>query len=116
LPVNDHDFPSLASGVAFPRGLYDVQANRGSVLLGTSHDTPEFAVDALVDWWRAQGRRRYPQAAELLVLVDSGGSNAARCRLWNIKVSDDQMRSLDLLPHPVLPQWNYTLLPRSNRN
>ena len=196
LPVNDHDFPSLASGVAFPRGLYDLQANRGTVLLGTSHDTAAFAVDALVDWWRGEGRRRYPQAPELLILADSGGSNGARSRLWKyalqaklvdpyqlavtvchyptgaskwnpiehrvfsemskhcaglpftdyatmveriagtrtrtglrvrcalnlkdyptkLKVSDDQMRSLDLLPHPVLPQWNYTLLPRSNRN
>ena len=62
LPVNDHDFPSLAKGMAIPRGLYDLQANRGSVLIGTSHDTPEFAVDAIVEWWRGEGRRRYPQA------------------------------------------------------
>ena len=34
----------------------------------------------------------------------------------NIKVSDEQMRSLDCLRHPILPQWNYTLLPRLNRN
>jgi len=27
----------------------------GSVLIGTSHDTPQFAVDAIVDWWRGQG-------------------------------------------------------------
>ena len=79
LCVNDHDFPSLASGVAIPRGLYDVQANRGSVLLGTSHDTPQFAVDAIVDWWRSEGRRRYPQVAGLLILADTGGSNSARC-------------------------------------
>jgi hypothetical protein len=87
-PVNDHDFPSLASGVAFLRGRYDVQANRGSVLIGTSHDTAEFAVDARVDWWRGEGRRRYPQAAELLLLADSGGSNDARCRLWKYALQE----------------------------
>ena len=32
LPVNDHDFRSQAKGVAIPRGLYDLGANRGSVL------------------------------------------------------------------------------------
>ena len=32
------------------------------------------------------------------------------------KVSDEQMAELDLLKHPILPQWNYTLLPRTNRN
>ena len=186
LSVNDHDFRSQAKGIAIPRGLYDVPANRGSVLIGTSHDTAQFAVDAIVDWWRGEGRRRYPQAWELLILADSGGSNAARCRLWKyalqeklvdayqlsvtvchyptgtskwnpvehrlfseiskhwagqpltdyttivrlvaqtrtqtglqvkcalsakhyatkIKVSDKQMAELDLLKHPILPQWN----------
>jgi len=33
-----------------------------------------------------------------------------------IKVSDDKMAELDLLKHPILPQWNYTLLPKTNRN
>ncbi|SPE53157.1 conserved hypothetical protein [Verrucomicrobia bacterium] len=87
-PVNDHDFPSLASGIGIPRGLYDLQANRGSVLVGTSHDTPEFAVDAIADWWRAQGRRRYPLAAELLILADSGGSNSARSRVWKYALQE----------------------------
>lgn len=88
-PVNDHDFPSLASGIAIPRGLYDVRANRGSVLVGTSHDTPEFAVDAIVQWWRSEGWSRYPQAAELLILADTGGSNGARCRLWSTPCKPD---------------------------
>jgi len=88
LPVNDHDFPSLGSGVAIPRGLYDPQANRGWVMLGTSHDTAEFAVDAIADWWRGPGRRRYPHAAELLILADTGGSNGARCRLWKLALQE----------------------------
>ena len=53
--VNDHDFRSQAKGVAIPHGLYDPQANRGSVVVGTSHDTPEFAVEAIVSLV-AQGR------------------------------------------------------------
>ena len=196
LLVNDHDFPSLGSGVAIPRGLYDVQANRGWVMVGTSHDTSQFAVDAIVDWWRGPGRRRYPQAAELLILADTGGSNGARARLWKhalqeslvdryglavtvchyptgaskwnpiehrlfsemskhcagqpltdyptilrliggtrtrtglrvhchlnttsyatkVKVADEQMTNLDLFKHTLLPEWNYTLFPRLNRN
>jgi hypothetical protein len=194
--VNDHDFRSLAKGMAIPRGLYDVQANRGSVLIGTSHDTSDFAVDAIVDWWRREGRGLYGQSSELLILADSGGSNGARCRLWKyalqekladrfglavtvchyptgaskwnpiehrllseiskhwagqpltdyptivrligetktqtglrvhcglstkdyptkIKISQEQMNELELLAHPILPHWNYTLLPRINRN
>ena len=88
LAVNDHDFPSLAKGIAITRGLYDLPANRGSVLIGTSHDTPEFAVDAIVHWWSREGQARYPKALELLILADCGGSNAARCRLWKYALQE----------------------------
>lgn len=44
--VQDHDFPSEAVGKAVPYGIYDVQANLGTVCVGTSRETPEFAVDS----------------------------------------------------------------------
>ena len=47
LATFDHDFPSFASGVIIPHGLYDVKHNDGHVNLGTSHDTGEFACDIL---------------------------------------------------------------------
>ena len=80
--VNDHDFRSQADGIAIPHGIYDVTANYGFVVVGTSHDTPDFAVDNLVRWWQREGRQRYPGASELLVLADSGGSNAPRVRCF----------------------------------
>jgi hypothetical protein len=164
--------------------------------VGTSHDTPSFAVEAICQWWRREGRRRYAQAPELLILADGGGSNGPRCRAWklalqekladpfelvvtvchyptgaskwnpvehrvfseiskhwagqpladyetivrlihgtrtqaglvvnctlnartyptDVQVSNQQMETLDLLTHPDLPEWNYTLLPRTTRN
>jgi hypothetical protein len=48
--VNDHDFRSAAKGIAIPYGIYDTQANRGSVFLGTSHETSAFAVSCLRKW------------------------------------------------------------------
>jgi len=80
--VNDHDFRSQAIGKAIPYGIYDIQANRGSVFVGTSHDTPEFAVDNLAKWWVYDGRHRYSKARNLLVLADGGGSNGPRTRAW----------------------------------
>jgi Rhodopirellula transposase DDE domain len=71
----DHDFPTHSSGVVIPHGLYDLALNEGYLHLGDSHDTSEFAADALIDWWRRYGRVRYPQAAAMLLLCDSGGSN-----------------------------------------
>ncbi len=80
--VNDHDFRSHAEGMATPYGVYDVRANRGTVFVGTSYDTPDFAVDNLVRWWDFEGRAHYRGAAEMLVLADSGGSNGPRSRVF----------------------------------
>ncbi len=80
--VNDHDFRSNADGIAVPYGVYDLQANRGSLFVGTSYDTPEFAVDCIENWWRIEGRLRYPDADSLAILADGGGSNGSNCRAW----------------------------------
>lgn len=47
IEVFDHDWKSLAAGVAIPHGLYDLSLNIGYVHLGTSHDTSQFACDAI---------------------------------------------------------------------
>ena len=47
VPVNDHDFRSDAIGIAIPYGVYDLQANRGTVFVGTTYDTPYLPVDAV---------------------------------------------------------------------
>jgi hypothetical protein len=80
--VNAHDFLTDALCRAAPYGLYDVLANRGHVVVGTSADTPQFAAEAVARWWVRFGCHRYPGAGELLVLADGGGSNGYRPRLW----------------------------------
>jgi len=86
IPVYDHDFPSDALGKAIPYGIYDTQNNRGTIFLGTSHDTPAFAVDSVESWWGKEGRKRYPNATQLLILADSGGSNSSRSRVWKYRL------------------------------
>jgi hypothetical protein len=81
-PVNDHDFRSLATGIALPFGIYDPQANRGSVFVGVSHETSAFAVTSISRWWGREGRLRYPNARHLLILADTGGSNSATRGAW----------------------------------
>lgn len=49
--VNDHDFHIDADGRAIPYGIYDDQQNRGYVVVGTSYETPAFAVASIVEWW-----------------------------------------------------------------
>jgi hypothetical protein len=82
LEVFDHDFPSDADGVAIPYGIYDPFRNHGFVLVGTTRDTSQFAVDAINAWWSDFGTRHYPRADRLLILADCGGSNGYRTRLW----------------------------------
>jgi len=86
--VNDHDFRSDADGMAIPYGIYDTQANRGAVFVGTSHNTPAFATDAIAQWWLQEGCQRYPAARELFILADAGGSNGPRCRAWRKALQD----------------------------
>lgn len=80
--VYDHDFPSFASGVVVPHGLYDLKRNRGYVNLGPGPDTSAFACDSIEQWWRAEGQDAYPHARRLLLLCDGGGSNSARQYLF----------------------------------
>ena len=91
LATFDHDFPSAASGVVIPHGLYDMKRNDGHVNLGTSHDTGEFACDSLERWWVSRGRALYPQATSILLLCDGGGSNSASQYLFK----EDLQRLVD---------------------
>lgn len=190
--VDTHDFPHDAIGRAVPYGIYDLRYNRGTVYIGQSADTPTFAVDNLAHWCQTELRERYPQATQILIEADSGGSNSARSRGWKqqlqiqiadalgltitvchyptgtskwnpiehrlfseisktwagcplrsfelvqqyiadtstqtglrvraylvtttyekgVKVTDEELATLNIHPHTICPQWNYTIYPR----
>jgi Rhodopirellula transposase DDE domain len=77
-----YDYPSDADGVAIPFGIYDVGRNAGFVVVGTSHQTPEFAVTSIKRWWLRIGRRHYSDQHELLLECDCGNPNGNRCWRW----------------------------------
>lgn len=85
-PVNGHDFPDPSVPRAFPYGIYDLGRNTGFVNIGTDHDTAAFAVASIRGWWRHEGRQLYPNARQLLVTADGGGSNGYRLRLWKVEL------------------------------
>jgi hypothetical protein len=84
--VQGHDFPSPDVPRAYPYGIYDVGRNEGFVNVGTDHDTAAFAASSIRGWWRAEGRRLYPGAREIVITADSGGSNGPRLRLWKLEL------------------------------
>jgi Rhodopirellula transposase DDE domain len=86
--VNEHDFTSTAECRAVPFGIYDVQRNEGHVAVGTSNDTPEFAVKAIARWWEQEGIVAYPRAERILILADCGGTNGCRFRAWKLNLQE----------------------------
>lgn len=97
--VYDHDFITYAIGKAFPSGLFDSNWQEGYVYVGqslwdaetksfTSSETPEFAAENVLRWWRDYGIQRYPDACEILILADAGGSNSYRSRIWKMKLQE----------------------------
>jgi hypothetical protein len=86
VPVRVHDFIDKELGKAIPYGVYDLASNAAWVSVGVDHDTPEFAVESIARWWRHMGKKTYPDATELLITADGGGSNGHRARLWKLEL------------------------------
>ena len=49
---------------------------------GVDHDTPVFAVRSIEAWWSRVGAKRYPEAREIFITADAGGSNSYRSHVW----------------------------------
>jgi len=85
--TNTYDFIGELGKVA-PYGVYDLGANTGWVNVGTDADTGAFAVESIRRWWAKIGHPAYPDAKELLITADGGGSNGARLRLWKTELAE----------------------------
>jgi hypothetical protein len=83
--VKVHDFIE-ESGRANPYGIYDIGTDEGWVSVGTDHDTAAFAVQTIRRWWFVIGSQVYPNAKDLLITADGGGSNGSRVRLWKLEL------------------------------
>ena len=110
VPVNVYDFPSLGVGTATLYGAFDERTNQGMVNVGMSHDTSEYAVESIRQWWRTVGRRQYPQARRVLICADGGGSNGSRNRAWKYflqKLSDECGVEITVCHYPPgTSKWN----------
>ena len=86
--VLDHDFLIKELGTVAPYGIYDIDKNTGFINLGTSHDTAEFAVNSILQWWLHIGKETYPNAKRLYINCDGGGSNGSRIHLWKTQLAE----------------------------
>jgi hypothetical protein len=108
--VNVHDFADEELGKVVPYGVYDLTTNTAFVSVGITADTAEFAVQAIRTWLDRMGRPRYPEASELTITADCGGSNGARVRLWKVelqKLADATRLTLHVHHYPPgTSKWN----------
>jgi len=108
--VLDHDFPIKELGKATPYGIYDIFKNEGFVSVGISKDTAEFAVESIRKWWGIVGNKGYPDAKEMLLTADSGGSNGYRVRLWKaeLQILANELGKKITVVHfpPGTSKWN----------
>lgn len=88
LDVLDSDYPSDAEGVAIPYGVYDIAHNEGFVVVGTSAQTPEFAVNAIKCWWYKRGRVLNPNQTHIQIEADGGNPNSSKS--WRFKYALQQ--------------------------
>ena len=121
--VFDHDFPSLAEGVAIPHAIYDTAHNEGYVIIGTSRDTSEFACDSIRYWWDNFGKAHYPNADSILMLMDGGGSNSSRHYIFkqDLQTLADEIGIEIRIAHypPHTSKWNpieHRLFPHITRS
>jgi len=84
--VRAKDFKDKQLGKVNPYGVYDLTCNQGWVSVGIDHDTAQFATATLGRWWCEMGSGVYPEAEELLITADCGGSNGSRLRLWKVSL------------------------------
>ena len=110
LTVKTHDFPDPELGKAVPYGVHDIHLNEAGVSVGISHDTAEFAVEAIRRWWTKLGQKKYAKAKRITITADSGGSNSSRSRLWKVELqqwADETGLIVEVCHYPPgTSKWN----------
>lgn len=110
IKVKTHDFPDKELGKAIPYGVYDLKQNEGWVSVGVTHDTAEFAVNAIRQWYQQMGKNVYPKMQSLLITADCGGSNSYRTRLWKKelqRLSNELVVAITVCHYPPgTSKWN----------
>src|SRR3989304_5668639 len=77
---------------------------------GVKHERAEFAVESVRRWWKQMGQATYPNATQLVMTADAGGSNGYRTRLWKLRLqelADELGLSLTVCHFPPgTSKWN----------
>lgn len=120
ITVKDHDFGDKDKTTgrikkAIPYGILDINPNsinhrKGYVRIGITANTATFAVAAIERNWEKHGKQEYPEAEELLILVDSGSSNGYKNKLFKYELqqfSNRARKTIHVCHYPPgTSKWN----------
>ena len=110
IKVYDHDYEHLSEGKVIPHGIYDMQANKGYVSIGSSSETADFIIDNLLWWWEQYGIHQYPDAKNMMLLCDAGGANSYRHHLFKHRLQEfAKLTGLSIIVchyPPYCSKWN----------
>lgn len=108
--VKVYDFIDKDLGKAVPYGVYDTENNQGWVSVGVNHDTAQFAVSSIRNWWHEMGAGLYADSKRLFITADGGGSNSSRSRLWKteLQLLSNELNLEIVVSHfpPGTSKWN----------
>ncbi len=63
-----------------------VDRNESFINVGVSADIGQFAVKSISSWWFLMGQYVYPDAKEVMIIADGGGSRCSCLRLWKYEL------------------------------
>ena len=103
-----YDFIDKELGKATPYGIYDLSKNLGWVNVGIDHDTAEFAVESIRRWYKHWGKELYPNAKDIFITADGGGSNGSRLGKFCLQEFADESGLTIHVSHfpPGTSKWN----------
>ncbi|MDR1546113.1 MAG: ISAzo13 family transposase [Deltaproteobacteria bacterium] len=84
--INSHDSFNHKLDRENQYNRYGHGKNTGFIGIRTNHDSAAFAIAVIKPWWYEVGYELYKECTELLITVDSGGSNSSRSRLWKWEI------------------------------
>jgi hypothetical protein len=108
--VRVHEFLDQKQGKTIPSGFSELLHKQSWISVGIDSDTAQFAVNGIRRWWHTMGRQRFPDAKELLIIANAGGSDGHRRRLWQLllqKLADELKLKLFVCHFPAgTTKWN----------
>jgi hypothetical protein len=127
-----YEYRSIADGKAIPYDIYDLVQNSGFVNVGIDHETAAFAVEGISKWnkiehrlfsyisinWRGKPLTSLETIIELIshTTTEEGltvtAVKDANIYPTGIKVSDEDMATLNISRNSFHGEWNYTIHPQ----